>query len=98
MGIVNRLARNIRAETEKSRAELLHQLKLPASPVEVSLPRRLGHRFEIPQGLQRDNFDAEVSRHAPRVARPAVEERQIVLEKLNCAKAGFGRGSQLDLK
>ena len=53
---------------------------LRAARSKLRRPDRLGHRLEVAQRLERDDFDPEVRGHAPHVPRLSVEEGQIVLE------------------
>jgi len=73
----------------------------PSAAAEIAVPdgeewlislSRLAHR------LQRDDLQAEIARHLPCVARLAVEEGQIVLEKLDGAKTRLRRRGQFALK
>ncbi len=49
-------------------------------------------------GWRRDDLEPEIGRHEPRVAGLAAEEGQIVLEDLDRAKAGLGRGGEFVLQ
>ena len=49
---------------------------------------------QVPPGVKQLGGDAEIARHGAHVARPAVEEGEIVLENLDCAEARSRRRLQ----
>ncbi len=98
LGIIDRVRGNIGAETQQTRAELVHEVELSRGAVEVPRPNGIGHRFEVSQRLQRDDFKPQIGGQKPRVARLAPEEGQIVLKDLNGAKACLGCGGKFVLQ
>ncbi len=72
--VVDRFRRDIRADAEKPDAEFAHEFELARSALEVSPPDGLRHRLEIAQGLEGDDFEPEIRRHAPDVPGLSVEE------------------------
>jgi hypothetical protein len=70
----------------------VHEVELSRRPLEVPRPNGIGHRFEIAQRLEGHDLEPEIDREKPRIARFAAEEGQIILEDLDSAKAGLGRG------
>lgn len=96
--VVDRLRQHVRTQTEEANGEFVHELHLASRPLEIAMTNGIRHGLEIAQRLKRDDFNAEVGRHASHVPRLAFEERQIVLEQFHRAKARFCGGGQLAFK
>ena len=97
-GIVDRFLRDVGAEAQQRRAELVHQFELALGALEIARADRFRHRLEIAHRLQRDDLEAEIVGHRARLARLAAEEGQIVLEDFDRPKARLGCRGELGLQ
>ena len=87
--------RDVGADEDPRRPELVHQLELAPRPVEPAGALRLGHALEVPERLEGDDLEAVVAHHPADLGRRAVRGEHVGLEDLDALEAGGGDRRQL---
>ena len=87
--------RDVAADHQEVAAELLHQVELALGAGEHLAALRLGHAFEIAEGLERDRLEAEIVDHPAHIRGRAVERQEVVLEDLDALELGGRDGLEL---
>ena len=88
--IIDGALRDIGANQEKGRAELLHQIEFAFDAIEIAQEHIVGDPLEIAKRLIKADFKPAIGGEQPRLLRRAVEEKQIVLEDLDSVEARGG--------
>ncbi len=81
----------VAAHQHEAGAQFLHQVELALGAGQGALAQRVGHAFEIPEGLEEGDLQPQVAHDAADVCGGAVEGQQIMLEQFDAVEAG-GRG------
>src|SRR5271165_3359984 len=87
--------RNIAADQQQIRLQLLHQVEFVLCAGKVARALRLGHALEIAKRLKRTDGKTEIPAELANVARAPIEREQVILENLDRVEAGAGDGAQL---
>ena len=92
--VVDRGGRDVRADEERVRAELLHDRELGLGARE----RRLGQRLEVAERLVERDLQPELGGERAHLGRPQRRADQVVLEQFDGVEAGRRGGVQLLLQ
>ena len=92
--VVDRRRRDVRADEDRVRAELLHDRELGLGAGE----RRLRHRLEVAERLVERDLEAELGGQVAHLGGPQRRADQVVLEQLDGVEAGGRGGAQLLLQ
>lgn len=87
--------RDVGADQHQVGSQVLHHVELALGPIETALALRLGHAFEIAEGLEQRDLKPDAGDHPADFAGAGVERQEVVLEYLDAIEPGGGYGLQL---